>query len=60
MDPWMADKISILHPFNSISVISEQWVGDNKRLLEMEICLQLKDFSLQESNSQLLDQQARA
>ena len=29
----------ILHPFNSISVISGQWDDDNERLCAVELCL---------------------
>ena len=39
MDGWMDDLPVILHSFNSISVISGQWVGDNERLCIKEPCL---------------------
>ena len=36
---------ALLHHFNSISVISARWVGDNERLCAIEPHLQLKRFS---------------
>ena len=42
MDGWMDGLLAILRPFNSISVVSGQWVDNNERLYEMEPRLQLK------------------
>ena len=38
MCPWM-DELGIYVPFNSISVISEQWKGEHERLCLMKRCL---------------------
>ena len=44
-ESWMNDfRFYVL--FNSISVISEQWEGDNERLWVMEPLLRWKDFRL--------------
>ena len=43
MDGWM-DDLRFNVPFNSISVISGQWVDDNERLCAMELCLRLRRF----------------
>ena len=44
-DGWMDLQFYVL--FNSISVISGQWIGDNERLCAMKPCLHLKRFSPQ-------------
>ena len=36
------DDLQFYVLFNSISVISRWWVGDNERLCSMELCLPLK------------------
>ena len=35
---WM-DELRVLHPFNSISVISRWWKGEHERLCAMKRCL---------------------
>ena len=49
-DGWMEDlRFYVL--FNSISLISGQWVFDNERLCAMELCLQLRRFCLKWGSS---------
>ena len=39
VDGWMdgrKDELRVLHPFNSISVISRQWEGEHERLCAMK------------------------
>ena len=50
------------HNFNSVSVISGQWEGDNEKLSATEPCLQRKKDSRFQwvSNQEPLDQQAWA
>ena len=56
MDGWM-DDLQFYVLFNSISVISGQWVDDNERLCAMEPRLQLRRFRLKQGlNSGPLDQ----
>ena len=49
---WMDDLLFYIL-FNSISVISGHWEGDNERLFPMEPCLQLKRFRLEVGLKQL-------
>ena len=43
VDGWM-DDMCLYVIFNSISVISGRWAGENKRLCAMELRLRLKNF----------------
>ena len=43
-------------PFNSISVISSQWKGDNERLCATELCLPFKKICLQWESNPLAQQ----
>ena len=57
----VAGYLGSLRPFNSISVISARWKGDNESLCVMEPLLRLKNFHLQRvSTLGPLDQQASA
>ena len=46
MDGWMDDLLFYVL-FNSIAVISEQWLDDNERLCAMELRLWLRRFHLE-------------
>ena len=51
------DDLRFYALFNSISVISGRWVGDNERLCATEPRVQLRRFRLEpDSNSGMLDQ----
>ena len=58
MDGWM-DELQFYSHFNSISVISGQWLGDCERLCAMEPCLRSKNSASSGALTQgLLDMKA--
>ena len=54
-DGWMDDSL-FYGLFNSISVISGRWAGDNETLFAMKPCLQLRRIRLERGLKRPLDQ----